>query len=211
MTRRRRIYIAGPLSTGDRLANVQLACAVGRELIVLGYAPLIPHLTHYMDCTDELGHATWLDVDLPWVEVADGLLRLPGPSKGADMEEERAEARGIPIYLSKQELLAKTTPTIDGAGDPRFHAVLAEMGYLHARKGADYGRGKDVFANIRASEDFGVPPWVGAMVRANDKVQRIKSYCLNGSLANEGLEDSLIDLACYAIIALILFRETDKG
>lgn len=97
------------------------------------------------------------------------------------------------------------------AGDPRFHAVLTELGQLHAKKGADYGRGADVFANIRASEEWGVPAWQAAMIRANDKIHRLKSYCLNGKLANEGVEDSLLDLAAYAIIALVLFREQQQS
>ena len=92
-------------------------------------------------------------------------------------------------------------------GDPRFFAALRDMALMHARKGADYGRDHDAFANVRASAEFGIDGWKGAMIRANDKVHRIKSYCLNGKLANEVVEDSLIDLACYAVIALILFRE----
>ncbi len=93
------------------------------------------------------------------------------------------------------------------AGDSRYHALLREMGELHARKSADYGMDGDPFANVRGSADYGVPPWIGTMLRANDKVQRIKAYIKNGSLVNEGVEDSLLDLAAYALIALVLFRE----
>lgn len=78
---------------------------------------------------------------------------------------------------------------------------------MHLKKGADYGTKKDVFANIRASEEIGIPAWKGAWLRAKDKVQRINSYCLNGKLDNEGVEDSFADLANYAVIALLLFRE----
>ncbi len=92
-------------------------------------------------------------------------------------------------------------------GDPRFHDILKELAELHGRKSHDYGRNADLFANIRASEEFGVPAWKGALIRLNDKVHRLKSYCLNGSLANEGVEDSLLDLAAYSVIALVLLRE----
>src|SRR5690242_20476207 len=37
----------------------------------------------------------------------------------------------------------------------RFHDILAELGELHDRKQADYGRGDDPFANVRASEEIG--------------------------------------------------------
>jgi hypothetical protein len=38
-------------------------------------------------------------------------------------------------------------------------------------------------------------------------MHRIQSFLQNGSLANESVEDSLKDLAAYALIALVLFRE----
>jgi hypothetical protein len=95
-------------------------------------------------------------------------------------------------------------------GSKRFHEILKELGDLHDRKQADYGREGDPFANVRASEDFGVSPWIGAMIRANDKVRRIQTYAKRGSLVNESLEDSLRDLAVYSIIALLLLEETDK-
>jgi len=92
----------------------------------------------------------------------------------------------------------------------RFHEILRELADLHDRKQADYGRGGDPFANVRSSEEFGVPAWVGAMVRGNDKVSRIKSFIRNGNLKNESLEDSLRDLAVYAVIALVLFEQEHR-
>lgn len=94
-----------------------------------------------------------------------------------------------------------------GKGHPEYLKLLGEMRALHLLKAADYGRGDDCFANVRASEEFGIPAWLGTMVRAMDKVHRIKSFVLNGNLKNEPLEDSLKDLAAYALIALVLFRE----
>lgn len=102
---------------------------------------------------------------------------------------------------------AQAEPTPTATGDARYLALLDEMRALHIRKSADYGRGDDPLANIRASEELGVPAWKGAMVRALDKVHRIKSYCQNGSLANEGVEDALLDLSSHALLALVLFRE----
>lgn len=89
----------------------------------------------------------------------------------------------------------------------RFHELLKELGELHDRKQVDYGRGDDPFSNVRSSEEFGIPAWVGAMIRGNDKMSRIKSFISNESLKNESLEDSLRDLAVYAVIALVLFEQ----
>lgn len=94
-----------------------------------------------------------------------------------------------------------------GAGDPRFHKLLKDIGYLHDKKQEDYGADHDPFANVRASADFGIPPWVGALVRLNDKVTRLKAFARKGELSNESAEDSMMDIMVYAGIALILYRE----
>lgn len=96
------------------------------------------------------------------------------------------------------------------AGHPGYLKLLDEMRELHCRKAADYGRGADPLANCRGSTEFGVPAWVGTMIRAMDKVHRIKSFIQNGSLKNESVEDSFKDLAAYALIALCLYREDTK-
>lgn len=90
----------------------------------------------------------------------------------------------------------------------RFHQLLTEMGELHDRKQEDYGRGDDPFANVRASEEWGIPGWVGTMARLNDKVRRLQSLRSKGSLANEAAIDSFMDIAVYALIALVLYEET---
>ena len=96
-------------------------------------------------------------------------------------------------------------------GDLRFRELLDRMWSLHCRKACDYGAGEDNFANLRASEAFGIPAWLGTAVRMNDKMKRIQSYVKNGFLANEGVEDSLLDLSSYALLALILFQEQKTG
>jgi hypothetical protein len=84
---------------------------------------------------------------------------------------------------------------------------LARIKKLHDAKSQDYGAINDPLANVRASEDFGVPAWVGALVRQNDKLTRIKSFLNRGELVFEKVEDSLLDSAVYAIIACVLYEE----
>ena len=93
------------------------------------------------------------------------------------------------------------------AGDKRFHALLKEIGDLHDKKQADYGRADDPFANVRGSSEWGVDPWIGSLIRATDKVKRLQKAARGGALENESVEDSMMDLAVYALIALILYRE----
>lgn len=88
-----------------------------------------------------------------------------------------------------------------------FHELLKVIGDLHDRKQADYGRSDDPFANVRASEDFGIPGWVGAIVRGNDKMRRLQAAARGSEMKNESIEDSMLDLACYSLIALVLFEQ----
>ena len=91
----------------------------------------------------------------------------------------------------------------------KFEQVLEEMRQLQASKRKDYGSDTDPLANIRAGAQFaGVPDWVGALMRANDKMFRLSAAAKGSGLANEGVEDSLLDLAVYAVHALTLYRET---
>lgn len=93
-------------------------------------------------------------------------------------------------------------------GSKKFYNALIEAALLHAQKQRDYGKTEDPFANVRASEEWGIPGWVGAMIRANDKVRRLQTFAETGTLANEGVRDSFIDLAVYSLIALVLYEES---
>ncbi len=97
-----------------------------------------------------------------------------------------------------------------GRGNPEFEGVIEEVLAMHRRKGADYGTKDDFFANVSASKDWGISPWIGAMMRANDKVVRLQSAARGSTLQNEGIEDSLLDIATYSIIALCLLRREGK-
>jgi hypothetical protein len=109
---RKRAYVAGPISLGDLQDNVDRARQAGIQLMKLGFAPLVPHLSVFMGgntmevlpCGTE--HSDWIGIDLPWVEVADAVLRLAGESRGADMEEAHAREKGIPVFYSIPDLVA---------------------------------------------------------------------------------------------------------
>jgi hypothetical protein len=100
--------------------------------------------------------------------------------------------------------------TFEHMNAKRFYEILFSLSLLSARKQSDYGRGDDPFANVRASTEWGVNSWVGAMIRLNDKVRRLQSFHQKGTLANEGVDDSLRDIAVYALIALVLFEQEQK-
>lgn len=103
--------------------------------------------------------------------------------------------------------MPQTTPTERKAGDPRFFKILEEMAHLHILKSRDYGQGDDPLANLRSASEFGLPAWLGVLVRMNDKMIRLKAFASKRTLANESVVDSLRDIACYAILAEILLQE----
>lgn len=103
-------------------------------------------------------------------------------------------------------MLAGATVPGEVQGDPAFLAILDEIRAMHLKKSADYGTAADTFANFIASEQCGIDPAHGVWVRTLDKVQRINKYWRDKRLANESLEDSLLDLASYAMIQLALLR-----
>lgn len=101
---RKKIYIAGPMSLGDRVANLAQALAAFRALMLAGFAPFCPQLTFLVEAFVPATHQDWLAADLPWVACSDAVLRLPGTSLGADKEVAFAEARGIPVFESLEAL-----------------------------------------------------------------------------------------------------------
>jgi len=104
------------------------------------------------------------------------------------------------------------TPDPLHGSSQRFLELLAEMAALHRSKSADYGSDVDPLANIRSGAEFvGIEPLRGCMVRIADKVQRLRTYCRTGSLVHEGVTDSLLDLAAYSLLAIVLHEESNDA
>jgi hypothetical protein len=91
--------------------------------------------------------------------------------------------------------------------EEHYWEIHEEIKALHAKKGTDYGEAADPFANLRAAEAFGFAAYVGVALRMEDKMRRIRTFIAKGTLANEPFEDSLLDIANYAMLGLALYRE----
>ena len=97
-------------------------------------------------------------------------------------------------------------------GTDSFVAVLEELRSLHMRKTMDYGVDEDALANIRNSADvINVPAYAGCVLRMADKMQRLRSFFRRGEVEFDGVEDTLLDIAAYAAIALVVYREHARG
>lgn len=102
---RRRVYVAGPYSNGDVAVNVRKAIDAGNRLAEAGAIAFIPHLTHFWHLLHPHGWQFWIDQDREWLRVCDAVVRLPGPSTGADLETMEAECRDIPVFCDVDECI----------------------------------------------------------------------------------------------------------
>lgn len=83
-----------------------------------------------------------------------------------------------------------------------FNDIAAEICRLHSEKNADYGD-----SAYESYKEFGIISYVQ---RIGDKYRRIKNLTLNpGSqqVKTETIEDTLMDLAAYSIMALEAMRK----
>lgn len=102
-----RIYVAGPYTLGDVAVNVANAIDAGNRLMNIGYVPFIPHLCHFWHYRHARPYDEWMTWCLEWVERCEGLLRLPGESKGADREVAHAMKHGIPVFTDLVRITLK--------------------------------------------------------------------------------------------------------
>lgn len=112
-------------------------------------------------------------------------------------------------------------PTIETSkkriGHPRFHEVLDKMREIHDAKNQDYAGKADSLANFRECERWGLKASMGAFTRLSDKycriVQLLRKEAEGGggpAVKDETINDTLLDLANYAILVLVL-REEEGG
>lgn len=86
-----------------------------------------------------------------------------------------------------------------------YEDIVYEMYEIFKKKNADYGSSvSDTY------KDFGL---VSFLVRMQDKMNRLKTLTKQQALVeDEKIEDTLIDLANYSVLALMELRnEKDKG
>lgn len=152
-------------------------------------------------------HEEWYDVSpavtepLPEVAEAEETQHVAWAADDAYLEE-----------LLQQQRLRGDGLTREQPGSLPFLELLEELRTLHLSKSQDYGSESDPLANIRQGAEFvGIEPWRGCMVRVADKVQRLRTYCRTGRLVHEGVRDTLLDLAAYSLLAIVLFDEGKDG
>jgi len=218
------VYIAGPFRANgkddirdeDVKKNVAHAMDVARQLWESGIAALCPHANTSMEFTEgRTDPQMFLDADIKMMMACDAVLMLDNwqSSEGAKREHEIAEKLGMPIYEPGQMDKAMG---VDGvrlfarymvAYPKQFlgmRILHAMMYHLHIAKNRDYSP-----RNILGTG------MVGLSTRLWDKSARFMNligfnidtgdYSAEKEPKNESILDTLMDMACYALIA-VLYR-----
>ncbi len=102
--KKKKVYIAGPISLGNSEQNTRAAIDAGQFVRRVGHIPFIPHLAWLWQLIYPATAEEWYAYDNEWLAVCDALLRLPGKSYGADNEVRLAERLGLPVFYTPEVL-----------------------------------------------------------------------------------------------------------
>ena len=125
------IYIASPYSSyGDKQAAVDAQIDAFATLRDLGYEPIAPLLSHYIDQRHPASYERWMQWCLAMVRVSDVLLRVGGASAGADREVAEAKRLGKPVVYGIDSFI-NPGAVYEVAGDAPYRAPADDgTGYI---------------------------------------------------------------------------------
>lgn len=134
-----------------------------------------------------------------------------------DLCLEKEKSKSTKVILTKSpeyygQLKSEVEVPTKLFGHPQFYEILKQMEELHSRKNHDYAGTSDPLKNLRACERLKLKPFMGVMVRLQDKWSRLEEFVKSGKLMvkNESVIDTLMDNAVYSVLAIILYEEQQK-
>lgn len=212
------VYVAGKYSgkTNKEVQdNIDEATNIAIELWNMGHTVLCPHMNSaHLEDEVNFDHPEWIKRSLILLERCDALVTVPGweASTGAVCEVEYAKNYGIPIFHYPSdprseyfEILLHPTEEKNPLQCRAFMQTLMGMYRVHLSKNADYQS-----ANVLACGE------IGLVTRLWDKVARLMSLTgFRFDVSNprfvgakdpkhESIDDTLLDLANYGVIGLLL-------
>lgn len=89
-----------------------------------------------------------------------------------------------------------------------FDEILQKMAEVHRRKNADYGSSYNLAPAL-----LGIPVHVGLLVRMTDKLARACRLAQGQipQMEGEALQDTLLDLANYAVLAILALEAQEAA
>ena len=118
------IMVSGPYRTGSTdpavwAENLRTMNVAAYEVFRKGHVPIIG-VNMALPVIEAAGQHTYEEVMMPLalklIDRCDAVLRIGGPSYGADQEVRAFEARGLPIYRNLDEIPAETQSKEDEKG-----------------------------------------------------------------------------------------------
>lgn len=109
------IYVAGPYTPTrarpgtlawkrERLGNIEQARNIGKEILHLGYLPVVPHtLFSEWESIGSFDEEVIIEAEKALVHRCEGFYYIAS-SKGTDAEKKLAESLGIPVFTSMDSL-----------------------------------------------------------------------------------------------------------
>jgi hypothetical protein len=90
--------------------------------------------------------------------------------------------------------------------------ILDNMQAVYEAKDNDYSATGLPMGNLRKCEDAGIDAWRGCLIRIGDKMSRLENFLKEKEylVISERAEDTVIDLANYAILMSCLIEEIKK-
>ena len=115
--------------------------------------------------------------------------------------------------MSRNKFYDKTIYQIKGMfKDETALSILNNMQSVYEAKDNDYSATGLPMGNLRKCEDAGIDSWRGCLVRIGDKMSRLENFLKEKEylVLSEKAEDTVIDLANYAILMSCLIEEIKK-
>lgn len=100
-----KVYIAGPLTTGNIGENIEAAIDTADILWGHGFVPFVPHLMTFYNLQCYHTYEEWMGYDFAWLDSCDCLYRIPGTSSGADREVDYAQQNNKPCFFDVGQML----------------------------------------------------------------------------------------------------------
>lgn len=208
------IYISGPYSGQDTeavSANIAAARAAAVRIWESGNYAICPHLnTAHFEKSCDVAYEQYLAGDLDILMRCDAILMLSKweASNGAKIELEHARAHGIPEYYWPDMPQRHPTEARCPEQSKAFLQTVMAMYRTHLSKNHDYSP-----ANVLGTGS------IGLVTRIWDKVARLMNltgfrlemsapadYVAPREPKHESIDDTLLDLAVYGVIGLLLRR-----
>jgi hypothetical protein len=115
--------------------------------------------------------------------------------------------------MSRNQFYDKTIIQLKGMfKDETALNILDNMQKVYEAKDNDYSATGLPMGNLRKCEDAGIDAWRGCLVRIGDKMSRLENFLKEKEylVVSEKAEDTVIDLANYAILMSCLVEEIKK-